>query len=127
MNSTVYYVKRGRRYVPASQYDGELMSALPEGSHLVTVTPGCRSTVQCIYPANAAVAAVLERHRNDLCRALLKASEMKPRHTGLTPAQAEAWNRLREEFGDDMATLHVDSANDIISMFYSAIRKDMCK
>ena len=127
MNSTTYYVKRGRRYVPVAQYDDGLMSALPEGSHLVTVTPGCRSTVQCIYPANAAVAAVLERHRSDLCRILLKASEMKPRHTALTPEQAEAWGRLKGAFGEDMATLHVDSANDIISMFYSAIRKDMCK
>lgn len=125
MNSTVYYVKRGRRYAAVAQYDDGLMSALPEGSHLVTVTPGCRSTAHCVDPANAAVAAVLERHKNDLCRVLLKASEMKPRRAALTEAQAEAWHRLQEAFGEDTATLHVDSANDIVEAFYSAIRKEL--
>lgn len=125
MNSTTYYVKRGRRYVPVAQYDDGLMSALPEGSHLVTVTPGCQSIVSRIDPANAAVAAVLETHKNDLCRVLLKASEMRPRRAALTKAQAEAWHRLQEAFGDGMATLHVDSANDIVEALYTAIRKEM--
>lgn len=127
MNDTVYYVKRGRRYVPVAQYDDGLLSALPEGSHLVTVTPGCRSIVCRIDPAGAAVEAVLEMHKNELCRVLLKASEVRPRRAALTKAQAEAWRKLQEAFGEDMATLHVDSANDIVEALYSAIRKDMRK
>lgn len=123
--SETYYTKRGRRYVAVKEYDDDLMSALPKGSHLVTVTPGCRSTVFCVDPANVAVLAVIERNRSELCRVLLKASEMRPQREPITPKQAAAWEALRKAFGTDMATLHVDSATAIIDALKDAIVKEV--
>lgn len=123
--SETYYTKRGRRYVATLEYDGDLMSALPKGSHLVTVTPGCRSTVSCVDPANVAVLAVIERNRNELCRVLLKASEMKPMRSPITEKQRAAWDALSKAFGTDMATLHVDSASAIIDALKDAIVKEV--
>lgn len=126
MNKT-YYEKRGRRYIAVAEYDGDLMSALPKGSHLVTVTPGCRSTVSCVDPANVAVLAVIERNRSELCRVLLKASEMKPSRTPITEKQRAAWDALSAAFGADMATLHVDSASAIIDALKDAIVKEVAQ
>lgn len=123
--SETYYTKRGRRYIAVAEYDGDLMSALPKGSHLVTVTPGCRSTVSCVDPANVAVLAVIERNRNELCRVLLKASEMKPMRSPITEKQRAAWDALSKAFGTDMATLHVDSASAIIDALKDAIVKEV--
>ena len=123
--SKTYYEKRGRRYVAVAEYDGDMMSALPQGSHLVTVTPGCRSTVMHVDPANVAVLSVIERNRRELCRVLLKASEMRPQRAPITPKQAEAWEALRKSFGADIATLHVDNANDIIDALKDAILKEV--
>jgi hypothetical protein len=123
-DSVTYYVKRGRRYIPVSEYDGDLMSALPEGSHLVTVAPGSRSTVASVNPANKEVLAVVEKHRNELCRVLLAASEMRPM-LPLSPKQRDAWAALQKALGSRVATLSVDSANDIVNAFINAIQKEI--
>jgi len=122
--STTYYIKRGRRYIPVSEYDYGLTSALPEGSHLITVTPGFKTTVFNVDPANREVLAVIEKHKNELCRILLKASEMRPM-LPLNPKQRDAWAALQKALGSRVATLSVDSANDIINAFTNAIQKEI--
>jgi len=121
-----YYVKQGRRYKAVAEYDDGLMSSLPEGSHLIMVTPGCRSTVCNIPRSNLTVRAVLEAHKNELCKVILKASEMRPREQPITKRQAAAWEEMRKAFGASMATMHVDSASDIIDALHKAIEKEVC-
>ena len=123
--SETYYIKCGRRYKAVAEYDYNLTSALPEGSHLVTVKPGCRSTVFNVPLANLPVLAVLEKHKDELCRVLMKASEMRPGKSVLTKEQAAAWDALRKALGDAVSTMHVDSANDIIGALYKAIAAEV--
>jgi predicted hydrocarbon binding protein len=48
-----------------------------------------------------------------ICRAINKASEMKPQRTPITEGQRKAWKKLAKEFGDDLATLSMSCARDI--------------
>jgi hypothetical protein len=40
-----------------------------------------------------------------ICRAISKASELRPQRTPLTPQQKKAWEALAEAFGDELTTL----------------------
>jgi hypothetical protein len=48
-----------------------------------------------------------------MCRAISAASELRPRQTPLTEGQRKAWKKLAREFGDELATLNINSARDI--------------
>jgi predicted hydrocarbon binding protein len=48
-----------------------------------------------------------------MCRAISAASELRPRQTPLTEGQRRAWRKLAKEFGDELATLNINSARDI--------------
>jgi predicted hydrocarbon binding protein len=48
-----------------------------------------------------------------MSRAISKASELRPQRTPLTLGQQRAWRKLAKEFGDDLATLNINSARDI--------------
>jgi hypothetical protein len=41
-----------------------------------------------------------------ICRAISKASEMRPARTLITPGQKKAWEKLAKELGDELATLN---------------------
>ena len=47
-----------------------------------------------------------------ICNAMIKASEMKPRQTPITPGQKKAWEKLAKEFGDELCALSYGSARD---------------
>jgi hypothetical protein len=55
--------------------------------------------------------------------ALVKASQLRLRKTPLTPDQKQAWENLQKAFGDDICTLHVDSAHDIALAGLNALQK----
>jgi hypothetical protein len=40
-----------------------------------------------------------------VCKAISKASELKPRQTPITLGQKKAWEKLAKEFGDELCTL----------------------
>jgi hypothetical protein len=48
-----------------------------------------------------------------MCRAISKASEMRPQRTPITEGQRKAWRKLAKEFGDELATLNMGCARDI--------------
>jgi hypothetical protein len=50
---------------------------------------------------------------NRMCDEIRRASEMRPKQTPITPGQRRAWEELTKEFGDELATLHINSARDI--------------
>lgn len=102
----IYYERVGRRYVPVSEYDNDLMDSFTQGTHLVQVYPGGSSRRYNIDPDYAAMIAAGRVAEDAICRAISKASEMRPQRTPITPGQQRAWKKLAKEFGDDLATLH---------------------
>jgi hypothetical protein len=102
----IYYEKRGRRYVPVSEYDSEYLDSFSQGTHIVMCYPGGQSRRYNIDPNYAAMIAAGRVAEDAICRAISKASEMRPQRTPITPGQQRAWKKLAKEFGDELATLH---------------------
>ena len=109
----IYYEKVGRKYVPISEYDNEFMDSFPKGNHLVMSYPGGSSRRYNIDPAYAAMIAAGRVAEDEICKALNKASEMRPARTPITPGQQRAWKKLAKEFGDELCTLNGASIHDI--------------
>jgi hypothetical protein len=102
----IYYEKRGRRYVPVSEYDSEYLDSFSKGTHIVMVYPGGQSRRYNIDPAYAPMIAAARVAEDEICRAISKASEMRPARTLITPGQKKAWEKLAKELGDELATLN---------------------
>lgn len=113
MTKKIYYEKIGRRYVPVYEYDQTLMDALPKGNHLVMCYLGGTSRRYNVDPAYAPMIAAGRVAEDAICKALNKASEMRPARTPITPAQQRAWKKLAKEFGDELCTLQGASIHDI--------------
>jgi hypothetical protein len=123
MTKKIFYEKVGRKYVPVKEYDDDLVGALPKGNHLIMCYPGGNSTRYNIDPDYAALIAAGRVAQDVMEQALVKASEMRPKKKPLTPEQKQAWDNLKVAFGEDMYTLHVDSAHDIAQAGINALQK----
>jgi hypothetical protein len=53
----LYYLKEGRKYIPVSEYDSDLLDSFPKGTHIVMCYPGGKSTRYGIDPAYAPMIA----------------------------------------------------------------------
>jgi hypothetical protein len=113
MTKKIYYEKRGRRYVPVMEHDYELMDAMPKGNHLIMCYPGGRSTRYNIDPALAPMIAAGRVAEDAMSRAVVKASEMRPRKTPITEKQRKAWEALAKSFGDEVYYVEIPSAREI--------------
>jgi hypothetical protein len=123
----VYYEKIGRRYVPVAEYDNDLLDSFPKGSHLVCVYPGGSSRRFNIQPNHAAMIAAGRVAEDAMSRAISKASELRPKQTPLTEGQRKAWRKLAKEFGDELATLNINSARDIAEAGVKAMQEEADK
>ena len=101
----IYYEKQGRKYVPVSEYDNELMDSFTKGTHIVMCYPGGQSRRYNIEPNYAAMIAAGRVAEDAICKAINKASELRPQKTPITVGQRRAWEKLAKEFGDGLATL----------------------
>jgi hypothetical protein len=113
IEETIFYIKKGRRYVPHSTYSTEFCDSFPKGTHLVDVYPGGSSRRFNIDPAYAPMIAAGRVAEDAMSRAISEASELHPKQTPLTEGQRKAWRKLAKEFGDELATLNIASARDI--------------
>lgn len=118
----IYYEKRGRRYVPVAEYDSEYLDSFPRGNHLVMCYPGGQSRRFNIDPALAPMIAAGRVAEDEMCRAMIKASELKPQRTPLTEGQRRAWKKLEKEFGQELFTLQGASAHDIVQAGIKAMQ-----
>jgi hypothetical protein len=123
----IYYEKRGRRYVPVQEYDGDFMDSYSKGTHLLMVYPGGQSRRYNIDPNYAAMIAAGRVAEDAICRAISKSSEMRPQRTPITPGQQRAWKKLAKEFGDDLATLSMGSARDYAEAGVQAMQEEADK
>lgn len=103
--SKIYYEKVGNRYKPIAEYDGDYLASFPKGDHLVMCYPGGISRRYNVNPNHAAMIAAGRVAENAICKAISKASELRPQRTPITEGQRRAWNKLAKEFGDELCTL----------------------
>jgi len=108
----IYYEKKGRRYVPVAEYDSDFLDSFPKGTHLIMSYPGGSSRRFNIDPNYAAMIAAGRVAEDAICKAISKASELRPKSTPITPGQKKAWEKLAKEFGDELCTLHGLSVHD---------------
>lgn len=110
----VFYQKVGDKYLPVSEYDSYLHSALPKGKHLiVSVDPGMTSYHYNIDPAFAPLLAAAKYSESALSNAIVKATELRRKESAnrkLTDEQRKAWEHLVEVFGEDARQLEWPSA-----------------
>lgn len=108
----IYYERIGRKYVPVAEYDNDFLDSFTKGTHLVMSYPGGTSRRFNIDPDYAAMIAAGRVAQDAICRAISKASELRPKSTPITEGQRKAWAKLAQEFGDDLCTLNGTSAYD---------------
>jgi hypothetical protein len=108
----IYYEKVGRKYVPVAEYDNDFLDSFTKGTHLVMSYPGGTSRRYNIDPNYAAMIAAGRVAEDAICKAISKASELRPKQTPITVGQKRAWERLAKEFGDNLCTLHGLSVHD---------------
>ena len=123
----IYYEKRGRRYVPVSEYDSEYLDSFSKGTHIVMCYPGGQSRRYNINPNYAALIAAGRVAEDAMCDAIRKASELRPQSTPITEGQRRAWNKLAKEFGTGLATLQIDCARDIAEAGLKALQDEADK
>lgn len=123
----IYYEKKGRKYVPVAEYDNDLLDSFHKGNHLVMVYPGGTSRRFNIDPAYAPMIAASRVAEDEICRAISKASELRPQRTPITEGQKKAWEKLAEELGDELATLNGLSIRDCAEAGVKAMQTEANK
>ncbi len=112
MTETIFYIKKGRKYIPHSTYSTEFCDSFPKGTHLVDVYPGGSSRRFNIDPAYAPMIAAGRVAEDAISRVLMRASDLRPKTVPLTLGQRKAWDNLVKEFGDDARMLEWPSARE---------------
>jgi hypothetical protein len=127
MSKTVFYKKVGRKYVPVSEYDQELLNSLPKGNHLAMVYPGGQSFRFSIEPALAPMIAAGRFAEDKMLEVMRLASEARPARVALTKAQQKAWKNMKDAFGDDMFYITYPSHHDIVEAGIKAMQEEADK
>lgn len=120
----IYYEKVGRRYKPVSEYDSNLLDALPKGAHIVMVYPGGKSTRYTIDPAYGPMIAASRVAEDAICDAIHKASEAKPKKRPITERQRKAWEEMKDAFGDEFYSLNYGCIRDYAEAGSNAMQKE---
>lgn len=98
---TIFYIKKGKRYVPHSTYSSEFCDSFPKGTHLVQSYPGGSLRRFNIDPAYAPMIAAGRVAEDKISEAIMKANDLRPLTTPITPAAQRAWNKLKKELGNE--------------------------
>ena len=116
MTETIFYIKKGRRYIPHSSYSPEFCDSFPKGTHLVQSYPGGSSRRFNIDPAYAPMIAAGRVAEDVISKKIMDATEIRRntrnKETPLTPGQKAAWDNLVKEFGDSAKQLEWPSARE---------------
>jgi len=127
MNKTVFYRKQGRRYIPVSEYDSDLMDSFSQGNHLVMSVPGGSSRRFNIDPNFAAMIAAGHFAEDAICAAMVKADQVRPPRPAMTVAEIDAWNNLIEVWGDEARSLTRPAIRDVAEAGVKAMMEEADK
>ena len=124
---TIFYVKKGRRYVAHSSYSAEFCDSFTKGTHLVQVYPGGSSRRFNIDPNYASMIAAGRIAEDTISKALMKASDLRPKRAPMTPGQIKAWNNLVKQFGEEARCLEWPSAREACEAAVKAMQEEADK
>lgn len=127
MTKKIYYEKQGRKYVPVSEYDSDLNYSLPTGTHIIMSYPGGSSSRYNIDPNYAAMIAAGRVAEDDISKAIVTASEMRPHKPPITEKQRKAWDNLTKAFGDERYYIEIPSAREIAEAGVKAMQLEADK
>jgi hypothetical protein len=127
MTETIFYIKKGRRYIPHSTYSSEFCDSFPKGTHLVDVYPGGSSRRFNIDPAYAPMIAAGRVAEDVISKKLMAASDLRPKRAPMTPKQIKAWNNLVKEFGEEARCLEWPSAREACEAAVKAMQEEADK
>ena len=119
-----FYEKVGRRYRPVYEYDQELMTAFPKGTHIVMCYPGGQSTRYNVDPNYAAMIAAGRLAEDAICNAMYKESEARPKEYPITERQRAAWEEMKAAFGDELFSLTFASTRDLAETGVRAMQEE---
>jgi hypothetical protein len=97
----IFYEKVGRRYVPVSEYDNELLDSFPKGDHLVSVYPGGGSRRFRIDPALAPMIAAGRYAEEAITRKIQEASELRPMNREIDAETQRKWSKFIATIPED--------------------------
>lgn len=98
--SETLYRKKGRRYVPFSEWERLQGDEYRRGTHLTVCYPGGRLTRYEIKEDRAGLLAALEQHRDVFLDLIRKAMEARPSiKEPLTEKQVKAWRAWEKACG----------------------------
>lgn len=124
---TIFYIKKGRKYIPHSTYSNEFCDSFPKGTHLVDVYPGGSSRRFNIDPAYAPMIAAGRVAEDAISKVLMQASDLRPKRAPMTPKQIKAWNNLVKEFGEEARCLEWPSAREACEAAVKAMQVEADK
>jgi hypothetical protein len=127
MTKKIYYEKVGRKYVPVAEYDNDFLDSFTKGNHLVMCYPGGASRRFNIDPNYAAMIAAGRVAEDAISKALMKASDLRPKSAPLTPGQRKAWDNLVKEFGPEARYLEWPSAREACEEAVKAMQAEADK
>ena len=123
----IFYEKVGGRYNPVAEYDNDFLDSFTKGNHLVMSYPGGKSTRYNIDPNYAAMIAAGRIAGDAICKAIYKASELRPPSNPITIGQKKAWEKLAKEFGDELCIWRGISAQDCAEAGVKAMQEEADK
>jgi hypothetical protein len=127
MTETIFYIKKGRRYIPHSSYSSEFCDSFPKGTHLVQSYPGGSSRRFNIDPAYSPMIAAGRVAEDVISKKLMAASDLRPKRAPMTPKQIKAWNNLVKEFGEEARCLEWPSAREACEAAVKAMQEEADK
>lgn len=124
---TIFYIKKGRKYIPHSTYSNEFCDSFPKGTHLVQSYPGGSLRRFNIEPAYAPMIAAGRVAEDAISKVLMRASDLRPKRAPMTPEQIEAWDNLVKVFGEEARCLEWPSAREACEAAVKAMQVEADK
>lgn len=126
MSEQVFYKRVGRRYVPVSYYDHEVMDSVGEGTHLVVKRNGSTLRKFNIDPAFAPMIAAGVYAEDTISTAIMRASKLRvpSNKQPLTKEQRLAWEHLAKTFGQETFALEWPSYRESAEAGVNALQEE---
>ena len=121
----IYYEKRGRRYVPVSEYDSDFLDSFAKGTHLVMSYPGGKSTRYNIDPDYATMIAAGRVAEDAICRKIQEATELRPMNREIDEETQRKWKTFISTVPDDFRYMFTHgSARDAAEAGVKAMQEE---
>ena len=125
----IFYEKVGRKYVPVSEYDSNLLDSFGKGTHLVMCVPGGKCTYYNIDPAYAPMIAAGRIAEDEISKSIQNATEMRPsKRKPLTEQQQALYNAFIESLdSEERYYLELPSIREVAEAGVKAMQDEATK